>query len=320
VTRLTRWLAVALVAALAVAGWLGWQQARWRQLYYADVTGQVIYDVDMARRALVRASETSDYEQKREAMANAASYVESAYNGSIALFGRMAPFRKGRPSYMPAHYVPAVFEYVRQLTPDLPDTAVQKRIDLLDGLEKALKAGQTETWVPPTQAYRVDVPRLKQSLDEFFRTIPRGGEPSAMLRFSDDPNRPTVTATRHGSDVVELRVDWSQRWQVFPPFLPGYFVLVRPGAGAQVSSDAGSQPRMGSGPLAPFELVQWSAELHDGFKNRLAADWGYGSYTVIRIPEGLPQTLTFRLPEGTEPSLWLLRPGSGELAEPIPVR
>lgn len=316
--RQPRWLSVALIAILAVGGWVGLQQIRWRDLYYAHATAHLIYDVNMAHRALVRASRTSDYGEKREAMANAESYMVSAHYGSIGLLNRMAPPRKGHPTYMPANYIPAVFQYVRQLTPDLSDAEVQNRVVLLDGLEKTLKSGQTKTWLPQTQAFRVDVPALKESLDRYFRALPKGDDPGMFLEFGDQPNKHTVTASRqqHGVDV---RVQWARTWKLFPRTPAGYFVMVRPGAGVEVTSDVGQQPRMGGDPLAPFDFVEWSAELHEGFRRFLPPDWVHGSFAILRIPEGLPQTLTIRLPDGGLPSLLLFRPGSNDPAVPITV-
>jgi hypothetical protein len=48
--------------------------------------------------------------------------------------------------------------------------------------------------------------------------------------------------------------------------------------------------------------MEADGNLHEAMKGSLPEDWPTGSYQVIRIPEGLPQTLTLRLPKGAVPS------------------
>lgn len=320
-----RWLAGILLVAVGAAGWFGWRQAKWRQAFYVETTSQLIYQLDMAERSLVRSRESGNYQEKLEAMASAGGYLYAAQVEANALMKQMAPFRKGKPVYMPAHGVLDLIQYAQNLTPDLPDAALQKRIELLDGLGKALATGLPGRAGEPGNTYTMDVfqvkldlPALRQSLNDYFRSLIEPGDVRPMPTFEDEPNKPTVTARRQGSDVV-LRVEWTRSYQLFPRDWEGRWVLARLAGGGAVTatSDAGIQQRMGMGAFEPVETVTLTADQHEAWKDRLPAGWTVGSYVVIRLPEGLNQTVTVR---GTEGELHLLRPRSGENAAVLPVQ
>jgi hypothetical protein len=319
-----RWWVGSLIIAVAAAGWFGWQQSQWRQRFYVETVNQLIYHLDMAERNLVRARETTSYQEETEAMATAFGYLISAHVESSALMKQMAPFRKGKPAYMPEHAVPMLIQYARNLSPELPDAAVQRRIELLDGLEQALAAslsgvqgepGYTFTLDPLTM--RVDVPVLKESLQDYFQAMNPPEHWPRVPTFEDEPNTPALSARRQGSDVL-LRADWARTYKLFPYDWEGYWILARPAAGSAVAvtSDAGVQQRMGTGPFEPVETVALTADQHEALKNRLPSGWTAGSYTIIRISDGLPQTLTLR---GIEGELFWLRPRSSEKAVLLPI-
>lgn len=319
-----KWLAGVLVVAVAAAGWFGWRQAKWRQAFYVETTSQLIYQLDMAERSLVRARESRNYQEKLEAMATAHGYLVMAHVESNALMKQMAPSRKGKPVYMPELAVPMLIQYARNLSPDLPDAAVKERIELLDGLGQALAAGLPGRAGQPGQMFTMDplqvefdLPELRQRLDDYFRPMMGTGEFTHMPTFEDEPNQPTVTARRQGSDVV-LRVEWERSYKLFPHDWDGYWVLARPAAGGAVTvtTDAGKQQRMGTGAFEPAETATLTAEQHEAWKDRLPAGWTAGSYAVIRVPVGLPQTQTLR---GAQGELFWLRPRSGEKAVLLPV-
>jgi hypothetical protein len=311
-------MAAALVVVVAAASWLGWREAQWRQAYYADTTGQLIYQVEMAHRQLVRAQETRVYQEKLDALATAHGYLVSAQVQANPLLERIAPPRKGRPAYMPFFYVPMLLQYAWDLTPDLPDQALQRRTELVSGLEQALKASLTDRTVKPGSAHVVDTARLKQSLDDFFVALSPSSEMRSHLRFEDDADRPTVTARQKGSEVL-IRFEWTRTLQTFPYSLRGYLLLIRPGTGVAVSSDAGQLERMGQGASEPFTVMEADGNLHELVKGSLPEGWSTGTYMAVRIPEGLPQSLTLQLPGSSRPDLLLLRQSSGEAATPIPV-
>jgi hypothetical protein len=319
-----KWLAGVLVVALAAAGWFGWRQARWRQIFYVEITSQLIYDLDMAERDLVRARETGNYQEKVEAMATAHGFLVSAHMEAEALLKQIAPFRKGEPIYIARPAMALLIQYARNLSPDLPGAAVQKRIELLDGLGKALAAAIPGGEGKPGYAfamdplqYRVDVPALKQSLADYFETMVKPDDYTRMPRFEDEPNQPEISASREGNDVV-IRVDWTQTFKTFPHDRADIWVLVRPrtaGSAVTATSDAGKQQRMVSGAFEPVEAVTLTADQHEAWKDRLPPGWSAGSYTVIRLPEGLPQTVTLRGAGGGE--VYLLNPRLGEKAQEL---
>lgn len=321
-----RWLAgvLAVAVAVAAAGWFGWRQARWRQAFYAETTSQLVYQLDMAERSLVRARESGNRQEKVEAMGAAHGYLVAAHVEANALMKQMAPFRQGKPAYMPQFGVAQLIQYARSLSPDLPDAAVQRRIELLDGLGNALAAGLPGDYGKPANAFhmdpfqaKVDLDQLKQSLDQYFAAMVQPGDYTRLPTFEDVPNKPAVTARQQGSDMV-LRVEWERTYKLFPYDWEGYWVLARPAAGGAVTvtSDAGTQQRMGAGAFEPVETVTLTAEQHEAWKNRLPPGFEAGSYAVIRLPDGLPQTLTLR---GTQGELFWLRPRSGETAVLLPM-
>lgn len=311
-----KWLVAALVAVIAVAGWFGWRSAQWRQVYFADTIGQLTYDVEMARRQLVRARDSATYQQKVDAMATAHGYLVSAQAASGSVLERLAPSRQGRPAYMPGMYVPMLLQYARDLTPDLESQALQKRIDLLEGLEAALKAGRTDRLVRHSLSYYVNPSTLKRSLDDYFQAMPHPEGGPRVLHLADEPNTPTLSAGGIGTDVW-LRVDWRHTFRLFPHSAPSRLLLIRPTA--DVRSDAGAQERMGAGALAPFTVAENQAELHARIKPQLPEGWGSGDYVAVRIPEGLPQTLTLRFRGGASPELLLVDLRSEAPAVPIPI-
>lgn len=314
-------LAAALVIAVALVGWLGWRERAWRQAYYAETTGQLIYHVEMAHQQLVRARESQVYQQRLEALSTAHGYLVPAHIEAHALLNRIAPNRKGRPTYMPGHYVPMLLQYARDLSPDLPDSALRRRIDLLDNLLRSLKAGLTDRPVTGglSTAYEVDTAALKQSLDELFHSMAAGTLPESLLHLEDEPLQPSKTARQQGGEL-QVQIDWPHTYQLFPHSMPGQLILVRPGAGLEIASDAGSQQRMGEGTVQPFTRLD-AGSLHDTIGPTLPPDWTPGSYAVIRVPEGLPQQLTLRPPGGSRPTLLLLRRlGSRENAVAIPLQ
>lgn len=312
------WLALALAVSVAAGGLLGWRGAQWRQAYYAERTGGLVYDLDMAHRHLVRAAAAESDQVKLDAMATAFGFLVSAQAEAEPLLERMAPSRRGRPVYMPKHYVPLLIQYARSLSPDMPQAALQRRIDLVGGLTAAFKEGLSDQRVAPGLHPAVDMDRLLGSLERFFDSFPPGEEPQVPLRFADEPNPYTLTARRSGSDVV-IRLDWGRTYRLFPYDLAHPLLLVRAGDGVTVTSDVGDQPRMGADPLPPYTVRASDADLHDLVAESLPADWTPGSYTVIRVPEGLPQRLTLRLPEGAGASLLFLDPLTGGQAVAIPV-
>jgi hypothetical protein len=320
----TRWVAGVLVIAVAAAGWFGWRQAQWRQRFYVETVNQLIYHLDMAERNLVRARETTSYQEETEAMATAFGYLISAHVESAALMRQMAPPRKGQPLYMPDHAVTMLIQYARNLSPDMPDAAVQKRIELLDGLEQALANGLSGVQGEPGYTFaldpltmRVDVPVLKESLQDYFQAMNPPEHWPRVPTFEDDPNMPALSARRQGSDVV-VRADWTRTYKLFPYDWEGYWILARPAAGSAVAvtSDAGPQQRMGTGAFEPAETDTLTADQHEAFRDRLPSGWTAGSYVIVRIPDGLAQTLTLR---GAQGELFWLRPRSSEKAVLLPV-
>lgn len=314
--RLGKWLIAVLVVAVAMAGWFGWRGSQWRQAYFADTIGQLTYDVEMAHRQLVRARDTRVYQQKVDAMATAYGYLVSAHAGGWNALERMAPSRPGRPASIPTMYVPMLLQYARDLSPEMEHQALQRRIDLLDGLARALRAGRTDRVAKPGLSFAVDTGKLKRSLEEYFNAMPQPEDGPRLLRFEDEPNKPHLTARWQGSEV-KLGVDWDHTYRLFPNSAPSRLLLVRPSA--EVRSDADQQERMGAGPLAPFTVEERQAELHQVIKEQLPEGWTEGTYKAIRIPEGLPQNLTLQLSGGAAPELLLVAPGSGTEAVPIPI-
>lgn len=319
-----RWLAAGMVLAVATAGWFGWRQAQWRRAFYVETTGQLIYQLDMAERSLVRARESGNRQEKVEAMATAHGYLVTAHIEANALMKQMAPFRKGKLVYMPSHAVVDLIQYARNLSPDLPDAAVSKRIDLLDGLGKALASGLPDKAGEPGHIFAIDPfqvkfdqPALKQRLQDYFQSMNPPEHWPRVPIFEDEPNKPTVTVRQQGSDLL-VRVDWAQTYSTFPFDWDGYWLLARPASGSAVTvtSDAGKQHRMEMGAFEPFESDMLTPEQHEAWKDRLPPGWEAWSYAVIRVPAGLPQTLTLH---GVQGELFWLRPRSGEKAVQLPV-
>ncbi len=316
---MTRWLAALLVLVTAAAGWLGWREYQWRQTYFAEMTGELIYHVEMARRQLTRAREAQDYEQRLDALSAAHAYLVPAQKQAYTLLERLVPVKPGQRAFMPTTDAPMLLQWARELSPDMPDEALARRVDLVGGLEQALRAGLGDTVVQPGFAFQVDNTKLKRSLEGYFGSLADGITRPAVLTFEDLPNLATASAKREG-DQVHIQLDWAHTYRLFPPTGVSQLILVRPGAGIQVASSAGTQQRMGRGTLEPFTAVDPGDGLHGAIEGALPADWSVGSYMAIRVPEGLAQTLALRLPAGARPEVLRLRLGSGERAVPIPVR
>ncbi len=140
--------------------------------------------------------------------------------------------------------------------------------------------------------------------------------PGGIIRFEDEPNPPEATALLLNGEV-QIRLNWRHTYRLFPDTKHQYMLLVRSGSDLAVRSTAGPQVRMGVGPFDPFTIETVDESLHELIQPALPADWPMGSYQVIRIPEGLPQTLTFRAPAGAQPSLRLWQPGRDEPAAQI---
>jgi hypothetical protein len=305
------WKRYAVLIILLIVGVLVSRLRATGDHHLDDGVAYLLQNLRTARTELALAADMQAPARRGEALGVADGALRSALTIADSLGKDLEPkgYKLSDPYLTIRTQTNQLLHYTRQLTPDMTGAELQRRVELLTGLETAIAGSLGGKWDGVT-ALPVNRSKLVDGWHDYLLSLDPDREmrqyASTNLKIADPPTPAQLNATVSGADLT-VNITWDRTYTVFPDLWKQTLLIYSPQPLSLVSwqSTAPNQDGLGrAGALQPVEPVADAKALLDAFRGQLPTAWTDPTHLVaVSVLEGLPQTVTLRLSgltDGTE--------------------